>query len=89
MRAFADCANLKHVNIPKGLTTLGTEIFSNSGLETVVFEEGALSVGSAMFQDCTKPTSQLPSDITKTRCRFRLLSFMLFTMEQMIFLLFL
>ena len=49
MRAFADCANLKYIKIPKGLTTLNAEIFSNSGLETVVFEEGVEEIASGMF----------------------------------------
>jgi hypothetical protein len=50
-RAFADCKNLKYFNIT-AYSTLGDEVFSKSGLESVDFKPG-ISFGKSVFKNCS------------------------------------
>ena len=46
---FESCANLKTINLPKTLTTIGEQTFQNSGLESVTVPEGEQRLGRVFF----------------------------------------
>ena len=63
-RAFYCCTALKHINIPNTLKNWGDETFYNSGLETVDFEEGLLTIGDTAFAGTNIRNIVLPQSIT-------------------------
>lgn len=62
-KAFENCASLKHITIPKGLTYWGSEVFVNSGLETVVLEDGLSCIGSTAFAYTKLREIEIPGSI--------------------------
>jgi hypothetical protein len=62
-RAFADCGSLKNFKIPAN-STLGNEVFRNSGLESVDLGNN-VKFGSNAFQDCKNfKQFTVPADYT-------------------------
>lgn len=54
--AFKKCSGLRHLTIPGTLTSVGSSCFTQSGLVSVIMEEGAV-LGDGMFQNCENLTS--------------------------------
>ena len=51
---FANCINLKEVNLSKGVETFGNSSFYNcTSLETITIPEGSLKIESEAFLNCT------------------------------------
>ena len=53
-RAFAQCRNLRKVQLPEGLEFIGKGCFANCGLEEVVLPSSVRTVGTAAFQNCER-----------------------------------
>lgn len=51
-KAFANCNNLKAIQLPKGLEYVGTLCFCNSGLEEIVFPQTVKTISASAFQSC-------------------------------------
>lgn len=64
--SFADCANLKSVSLPTGLTTIESTAFEGcSGITSVTVPDSVTYIGTRAFGDCTGMTSvTLPSGLT-------------------------
>ena len=56
-RAFANCEQLKEVNIPTALTLLGDEAFANTAVETIPDLGNLNYIGKGVFAGCTHLTS--------------------------------
>ncbi len=67
MRAFFGCKNLTHVTIPPSVT-FGSEAFSESGVETIVFEEGVEIIGFSMFSLTNIREVVLPASMKIVGC---------------------
>jgi uncharacterized repeat protein (TIGR02543 family) len=64
--AFFGTTSLENFELPVGLTTLGTNVFQNSGLKTVVIPEGITSIPNDTFNNATRLTSAtLHNNITR------------------------
>ena len=50
--AFNGCTNLKSINIPNGVTTIGENAFRSSGLTTITLSKSLTSIGSQAFDGC-------------------------------------
>ncbi len=53
--AFAGCKNLQNITIPASVETIGLSAFYESGLQSVIFEEGTssiLNIGDNAFEGC-------------------------------------
>ena len=62
--AFKGCTALQSITIPKSVVKCGGYCFKNSGLKTVTFENGAVTVPAHMFADCeTLQTINFPQTI--------------------------
>jgi hypothetical protein len=69
-RAFADCKNLKYFNITAN-STLGDEVFADSGLESVEFKPGT-SFGKSVFQNCSNLKSvTIPANVNFGKYTFQ------------------
>jgi len=55
--AFGGCLNLKNINLPDSITTIGRCAFTNSGLETVMFPPKVKIVSADAFYQCNALTS--------------------------------
>ena len=66
--AFYDCSSLTSIDIPAGVTSIGSSAFWNcSNLESVTFAEGSqlTSIGGSAFEDCSSLTSiDIPAGVT-------------------------
>ena len=52
--AFSGCSKLKiHINWPATVTSINTQMFSNSGITSITIPEGVTSIGSTAFKGCT------------------------------------
>ena len=52
--AFSGCSKLKiHINWPAAVTSINTQMFSNSGITSITIPEGVTSIGSTAFKGCT------------------------------------
>ena len=57
-RAFANCEELKSINLPQSLKKLGNEAFANVGITNSIPDLSKIeSVGEGIFSGCTKLTS--------------------------------
>ncbi len=52
--AFSECSRLKAIQIPDSVTSLGTYVFEQSGLETVTIGSGVSSIDTYAFLGCEK-----------------------------------
>lgn len=50
--AFRNCKKLRHLDLRRGLRTIGVACFEDSGLESVAFPETLASVGNGAFFKC-------------------------------------
>lgn len=55
--AFNQAANLKEVNIPSSVTTIGINAFAGSGLETLTIPDSVTSIGYGAFRDMASLTT--------------------------------
>jgi hypothetical protein len=55
--AFFGTTSLENFELPEGLTTLGNNVFQNSGLKTVVIPEGITTIPNDTFNNATRLTS--------------------------------
>lgn len=55
--AFNWCDNLRYINLPNTLTTLGDGCFSYSGLETIYIPSSVINIRSGVFSNCNRLTS--------------------------------
>lgn len=63
--AFASCDNLKSINIPRSLISIGNEGFRKTLLESVDLPEGFMSLGNNVFTECYQLKSfKIPSTLT-------------------------
>ena len=51
--AFEDCKNLKNIEFPDGLESIGMRAFANCGLESVTFPASLRTLPQEAFTDCT------------------------------------
>lgn len=51
--AFADCIELEQVELPTTLTTIKSEAFYRSAIESIVLPRGLKHIGWAAFGDCS------------------------------------
>ena len=54
--AFADCVELLQVELPSTLTTIETQAFYRSAIESIVLPRGLKHIGWAAFGDCNTLT---------------------------------
>lgn len=59
--AFSGCSSLKNIHWPLRLTTIGSQAFRQTALETISLPEGVTSVGDGAFSDCPAKTVYIPS----------------------------
>ena len=50
--AFADCANLTHIDIPSSVTSIGDGAFSWTGLQSVTIPASVTELGEQVFEAC-------------------------------------
>ncbi len=65
--AFANCKNMKSINIPSSVIYIGTSAFKSSSLNTVTFEEGSklTTIGESVFEQTRSlKTITIPSSVT-------------------------
>jgi hypothetical protein len=62
MRAFYGCKDLKTVIIPSN-ASFNAEVFADSGIETVVFEDGVKIIGYSMFASTNLTEVILPTSV--------------------------
>lgn len=64
-KAFYFYTNLKTIDIPCSVKSIGYEAFSASGLESISFPKSITSIRSGTFYDCKSLTSvEIPSSVT-------------------------
>ena len=51
--AFANCARLKYVSLPKGLKKLDNFAFIGTGIKSIEIPDTVTSIGDGTFQDCS------------------------------------
>ncbi len=62
--AFQNCASLKEIILPEGLTTIGAGAFKGSGLSEIPVPASVTSLGPGAFESCKNLTSiNLPSGL--------------------------
>ena len=63
---FEDCINLKHITIPKSVTSIKNFAFWKSGLTSITIPESVLTLGEYAFSDCNNLSSiSLPKKFEK------------------------
>ena len=63
--AFCRCESLRTIDIPEGLTRIGMDAFSGSGLVSITLPEGLTRIGKNAFRECYKlTTAVLPDTVT-------------------------
>lgn len=55
-QAFRGCKSLKTLNIPSSVVELGSDLFWESGLETITIPETVSVIGNWLFEDCINLT---------------------------------
>ena len=59
---------IEHITLPSTITTVGREVFAESALKTVTFEEGYGIIGEKMFYKCLGLTTiEIPSSVSEVR----------------------
>lgn len=51
--AFNGCGNITTIKLPNTLTTIGAYAFSQTGLTRIVLPKNVVTIGEAVFADCT------------------------------------
>lgn len=61
------CVSLKSIVIPASVETIGPNVFANTGLESITFEEGSAltSIGSTAFMNTAISSIAIPSGVKK------------------------
>ena len=54
--AFNNCFELKNIELPEGLRSIGAATFMDCGLTTIQFPESLEGIGKEAFQNCTNLT---------------------------------
>lgn len=54
---FSKCRNLKTINLPDTLTTIGRGCFSESGIQSIDFSINLNKIGISAFEECTAITT--------------------------------
>ena len=64
--AFYGCSSLESIEIPDGVTSIGSYAFSDcSSLTSIEISGGVTSIGSYAFEDCSSLTSiEIPDNVT-------------------------
>ena len=63
-QAFYNSANVKHLILPKTLTTIGKEMFYQSKLQTVVIPANVTTIGNSAFNRCASLISiDIPASV--------------------------
>ena len=63
--AFERCTSLKNIDIPAGVTEIGSTAFSGSALESIVLPEGLTVINSGMFSGCSFLSDvKIPESVT-------------------------
>ncbi len=64
--AFSGCLKLNiHINWPVAVTTIGTQLFSGSGITSITIPEGVATIGQTAFNNCDQLTEIiLPNTVT-------------------------
>ncbi|MEG2947004.1 MAG: leucine-rich repeat protein, partial [Bacteroidales bacterium] len=52
IHAFPECANLRKINLPESMTTLGEGCLGQTGIETIVIPAGITLLDAGIFQGC-------------------------------------
>ena len=67
--AFKGCSDLTSIELPEGITSIGTSAFDGcSGLISITLPEGLTSIGYSAFKGCSDLTSiELPAGITSIK----------------------
>ena len=55
--AFDECASLTNITIPNSVTTLGNEVFEQTGLTSINIPSSITSIGQGTFYQCTSLSS--------------------------------
>ena len=63
--AFSNCRNLKEINIPYGVTTIGACAFSDTGLESIDIPDTVTEIGNQAFSQSNITEITIPYGITK------------------------
>ena len=61
--AFSNCNALKSITIPKNITEWGKELFSESGIETIEFQDGLTCIGEYAFLKTKIKRIELPNSL--------------------------
>ena len=63
--AFCWCKSLRTIDIPEGLTRIGMDAFSSSGLVSITLPDGLVRIGKNAFHECYQLTSVvIPDSVT-------------------------
>ena len=54
---FDECSSLTNITIPNSVTTLGNEVFEQTGLTSITIPNSVRSVGDGLFYQCTSLSS--------------------------------
>ena len=62
--AFNGCLNLTSISLPKSLTSIGKEVFTNSGVTSITIPSGITSIPANAFNSCINlKTVTIPSTV--------------------------
>ena len=63
--AFDGCTGLVAVNVPFGVTSIGSDAFKNTSIKSIVLPAGLTSIGDTAFYTCSSLTSiVIPASVT-------------------------
>ena len=61
--AFGSCRALKAIELPEGMTSIGSSAFSGSGLQEVAFPSTLTAIGASAFNGCPLVSVSLPEQL--------------------------
>lgn len=64
--AFSMCSNIKTINFPESLTSIGRSSFSSSGLTKIVIPKSVTSIGESAFASC-ESLNNIEVDVENTK----------------------
>ena len=65
-RAFFGTQGLAEIELPEGVTSIGTEAFSTSSVQRVVLPDGVTSIPASAFENCIQLSNVTMSDKVET-----------------------